>query len=420
MPLTEEFRKKTENVILSKDSEQIKSVFAEIKKAGKFEDKKDSFLLLIKKGTPQQIMDVYSLFFLRRLPPRGAAFSIEYFALKQIIATGNKELLKSTLDKVSEINDADSIIAYFKLLVENKKTGLLSPTNETTYCHRQYNLAELFCEQPVYSKTLWELFKLNMLTLPSPKTDRSSFKTTGEYFKKLITTNPYELFLTLAKYPDLIREQDENDNTLLHVFYETNGTSDCELILTYAPKVDFSIQNKKGDNILHLGIKYYHRPHNTNLHAGETGGEYFLPLLLNEKEQNRKAANAFNQNQETPFHLLFKQIKLTPNTSTKEEFTLKYAKKLLKTGGDPTLKNSTQTSTALDILSTRIEYYSKQSDENIQSFVLQWEKFKEEAISKYAIKKETIKTSRDLMFSPTTTNPSIRSDDKLCADNFSL
>jgi hypothetical protein len=99
---------------------------------------------------------------------------------------------------------------------------------------------------------------------PSNYCKRNLFKTTREYFNALLL-DPYDLYITLRNDPNIVTEQDEDGNTLLHSckscfkvlekwdsdrFY--NSFTSCYALLRVAPNIDYSIKNIEGNTVIHI------------------------------------------------------------------------------------------------------------------------------------------------------------------------
>ena len=93
--------------------------------------------------------------------------------------------------------------------------------------------------------------------LPTPSKKRSDFDTTANYFKS-IHDNSEELYIALRTSPEIIIEQDENGQTLLHHaatvghMMGSNGASLIHYLLFSAPGVDFTIKDNNGNTAVHL------------------------------------------------------------------------------------------------------------------------------------------------------------------------
>lgn len=97
--------------------------------------------------------------------------------------------------------------------------------------------------------------------LPNPIKTRNQFPTTTEYLSYLIS-NTHDLYIALRANPDIVKEQDEEDKTMLHYAAEiglirgSNGASLILDLLFNAPNVDFNIPDKEGNTPVHCAAMH--------------------------------------------------------------------------------------------------------------------------------------------------------------------
>jgi ankyrin repeat protein len=99
--------------------------------------------------------------------------------------------------------------------------------------------------------------------LPKLKKEESSFENKSEFFRDL-SYGVRDLYIALRTNPDIIKEQDENGQTILHHAAHIGlglGSNSASLILELlfeAKGADFSIRDNNGDTPVHIAAKLCH------------------------------------------------------------------------------------------------------------------------------------------------------------------
>lgn len=121
--------------------------------------------------------------------------------------------------------------------------------------------------------------------LPTPYYGRETFETTSAYFTHLATCC-YDLYIALRINPDIIKEQDEEQKTLLHhsasIGYNV-GQNRAVLIfnlLLAAPGIDFTAKDIHGSTPLKIAESYALQEKVTS--------SYIYPLLAKKTEEAHK------------------------------------------------------------------------------------------------------------------------------------
>ena len=292
-------RKQVDEEIAGANVEQINALFSSLLKNNLNKEANRAFAVLVKGKDNIKTLAVLKNSLV--LQKNKSSYSLLSNFIKSIIQKEDKELIIEVAKFLLEDKHSYFLYGLFDELVKQNKTYLIEPVTLGNYTERFVQLLVNYDNGKGVS-LLWKLYNLDKLyNLPPSSIAATSFPTTTEYFETLLDSNKsHELFLSLADNNlNLINKTDEKGDTLLHVYTNMGHFSPYfGKLLAFSPHLDASIVDKKGNNVLHLGVRAHYATKGWWYHAN------FLDDLL-ENPNTHAALNQANTDGVTPLGLLF-------------------------------------------------------------------------------------------------------------------